>query len=348
MVLGCCHLDPAVDIRGVILNRVSGARHAAVVRQAVENYCKLPVFGTIPRMKDLPLTERYLGLIPPQEHGSIVSTIDKIGKIAEDYLDLPGLIEVAKSASPWGIDSFPDIPAVNEINREAVKIGIIRDTAFQFYYQENLEALTDAGAEIVWINALYDRNLPDIDCLYIGGGFPETQVKTLSGNKIFRRSLKNAAENGLPIYAECGGFMYLGETLTVDDHCYPMVGALPVQFGMEKRPQGHGYTELEVDTGNPFFAPGTRLCGHEFHYSRILSIKQEENRTAYRVIRGTGMEGKRDGMIRKNILAGFTHLHALGTPEWAEALITAGRRWKAARQTNATYSPQKIIGSARL
>jgi cobyrinic acid a,c-diamide synthase len=222
-----------------------------------------------------------------------------------------------------------------------VKIGIIQDTAFQFYYQENLEALTDAGAQIVWINALTDRNMPDVDCLYIGGGFPETQVKSLSANKMFRRSLKNAAENGLPIYAECGGFMYLGESLTVDNQCYPMVGALPIKFDMEKRPQGHGYTVLEVDKENPFFPIGTKMTGHEFHYCRIIARGKDESHTACRVLRGTGMDGRRDGLCRKNILAGFTHLHALGTPEWAYALIGKARQYHYARQNQITCPPSK-------
>ncbi|MDD5167265.1 MAG: cobyrinate a,c-diamide synthase [Syntrophales bacterium] len=332
MVLGCLHLDPDVDIRGVILSRVSGARHAAIIRQSVEDYCNLPVFGTIPRMKDLPLSERHLGLIPPQEHGGTQAAMEKIGAIARDCLDLEGLIRVAQSAAPWGIDAFPHIPTVSRSGRDSIKVGIIRDTAFQFYYHENVEALMDAGANVVFINALKDEVLPDMDCLYIGGGFPETQVKGLSENEGFRHSLKEAAESGLPIYAECGGFMYLGDSLTVGGQTYPMVGALPVSFGMEKRPQGHGYTVLEVDRENPFFPVGTRLRGHEFHYSRILSGQDEEVHTAYQVLRGTGMGEGRDGMLRKNILAGYTHLHALGTPEWAETLIMAGRRWRAERQ----------------
>jgi len=348
MILGCRHLDPAVDIRGVILNRVSGARHAAIIRQAVENYCNVPVFGTIPRMKDLPLTERHLGLIPPQEQGGIQTALEKIGAIAEDCLDLEKLVKIAESAPSWQIDAFPAIPAVSKSGRESVKVGIIRDTAFQFYYHENVEALADAGAYIVPINALEDKSLPDIDCLYIGGGFPETQVKGLSENEGFRHSLKEAAENGLPIYAECGGFMYLGESLTVGDHCYPMVGALSIRFGMEKRPQGHGYTMLEVDRENPFFSVGTKLRGHEFHYSRILSQQEEGDKTAYRVVRGTGMDRRRDGIIRKNILAGFTHLHALGTPEWADALIMAGQRWRVDRQADATYSPLKKGDAGKL
>ena len=127
--------------------------------------------------------------------------------------------------------------------------------------------------------------------------------------------------------------MYLGESLTVGEHCYPMVGALPITFGMERRPQGHGYTAIEVDRENPFFPVGVRLRGHEFHYSRIISVPGGTDRTAYRVLKGTGLDGARDGMFRKNILAGFTHLHALGAPEWAKAIVDKAKQYRAARKS---------------
>jgi cobyrinic acid a,c-diamide synthase len=334
MVLGCLRLDPAVDIRGVILNRVNGNRHAAVIRQSVEEYVGLPVYGTVPRMKDIPFTQRHLGLIPPQEQDRIGLSLEKAGAIAEDCLDISGLLSVAESASPWRVDAFPNPAGSDQRGEEAVTIGVIKDAAFQFYYAENIEALIDRGAKIILISALDDRTLPPVDTLYIGGGFPETQAGLLTENDAFRLSLRAAAEDGLPIYAECGGFIYLGESLTVGDECYPMVGALPVAFGMEKRPQGHGYTTLAVDRENPFFAVGTRINGHEFHYGRIISGRVEETHTACRVLRGAGMDGQRDGLCRKNILAAFTHVHALGTPEWAEAIIGTARRYRKARQNH--------------
>ncbi len=340
MVLGCQILDPAVDIRGVILSRVNGSRHAAVIRQSIEESCHLPVYGTVPRMTDLPFTDRHLGLIPPQEHDRIQRALDRAGVIAEDHLDIPGLLRIAESASPWGIDAFPHQATSGKTGEKPVRIGVIKDAAFQFYYSENIEALIDCGAQIVQISALDEKILPDVDALYIGGGFPETQARQLAQNEAFRRSLRTEAEAGLPIYAECGGFIYLGESLTIGDEHYPMVGALPVTFGMEKRPQGHGYITLAVDRENPFFPVGTKISGHEFHYCRILSM-QEEGHTAYRVLRGTGMDGQRDGLCRKNILAGFTHLHTLGTPQWAEAMVGKARQYRAARQNEAAYSPLK-------
>ena len=337
MVLGCQTLDPEVNIRGAILNRVGGKRHAAMAQRSVEEYCHIPVLGVVPRMEHLPFPERHLGLIPPQEHDRARRALDAAGDIAEGFLDMEGLIRVAHDAPPWCVEAVRDVAPARKTAPETVSIGVIRDAAFQFYYYENIEALAESGAEVVEINALEGKTLPEVDALYIGGGFPETQAERLSRNAGFRRSLREAAEKGLPIYAECGGFMYLGESLTVGDVSYPMVGALPVTFGMEKRPQGHGYTVLEVDGENPFYPLGTRLNGHEFHYCRILSRKEGAERTAFHVRRGTGMDGKREGMTRKNILAGFTHVHALGTPQWAPALIDAAGRYHAQKQAKPPF-----------
>lgn len=339
MVLGCRNLDTEVDIRGVILSRVGGSRHAGVIKQAIEDYCHLPVFGTVPRIKDLPFTERHMGLIPPQEHSSIEMALSRAGAIAEDYLDIEALIEVADSASPWRVDAFPHFTSSNKPGHGPVKIGVIKDAAFQFYYDENIEALIDRGVKILEISALQEKGLPAVDALYIGGGFPETQARQLADNESFRSSLRKAAQDGLPIYAECGGFVYLGESLTIGDTVYPMVGALPVAFGIEKRPQGHGYTTLVVDRENPFFPVGTKISGHEFHYCRILTQREYDGDTAYKVLRGTGMDGRRDGLCRENILAGFTHLHALGTPEWAEALIHAAKQYRSTKQHETACLP---------
>ncbi len=330
MVLGCQRIDPDVDVRGVILNRVGGDRHAAVVRRSVEAICRLPVLGIVPRLEEarFPFQERHLGLIPPQEDELVQGTLTTAGSLAEKYLDLEGLVGIAQSAPPWEMPPPRAAAPGRQAVKDPVKIGVIRDRAFQFYYHENIEALADGGARIIEISALADEKLPGLDALYIGGGFPETQVKGLAENQGFRRSLREAVENGLPVYAECGGSIYLGESLRVGDACYPMVGALPVSFGLEKRPQGHGYTVLEVEQDNPFFPVGTVLRGHEFHYCRVLSTGPGGEQTAFRVKKGTGLGDSRDGLIRHHVLAGFTHLHALGTPLWAPALIGAARRYR--------------------
>jgi len=345
MVLGCRHFDRSVDIRGVILNRVAGSRHAAVVRKSIEDYCGIPVLGTVPRIADIPFSERHLGLIPPQEHDRVRLALGKAAEIAGDCLDLEGLTQVAESAAFWEDHAFPGLQPADKADHEQVTIGVIRDRAFQFYYPENIEALADSGARVIEISAISEEKLPPVDALYIGGGFPETQAELLAQNEAFRRSLRDAAEQGLPIYAECGGFMYLGESLTVGDRHYPMVGFLPITFGMEKRPQGHGYTVLDVERENPFFPVGTGLKGHEFHYSRILSRKEGEGHLAFRVKRGIGIDGKRDGLCRKNVLASFTHLHALGTPQWAGGLVEKARQYGAGRRKRDTLLSSPDLAS---
>jgi len=346
MVLGCKTLDPDVDIRGVILSRVNGSRHASVIRQSIEEYAGLPVYGIVPRLPDLPFVQRHMGLIPPEESIRLHQALEKAGTIASDYLDISGLLGVARSASPWSIDAFPNSTSSCKTGEEPVTIGVIKDTAFQFYYQENIEALTDRGAKVVMISALDEQVLPPVDALYIGGGFPETHAGRLAANESFRLSMKDAAERGLPIYAECGGFIYLGESLTIGDHHYPMVGALPVAFCMERRPQGHGYTTLAVDRENPFFPIGTTITGHEFHYCRILSQHDDETHTAFHVLKGTGLGGQREGLCRKNILAGFTHLHALGTPEWAGALMDRALEYRQTRLNQPTAFVRSRLDAA--
>jgi cobyrinic acid a,c-diamide synthase len=211
---------------------------------------------------------------------------------------------------------------------EPVTIGLIRDSAFQFYYPENLEALEQHGARLLELSALDDPLLPpDLDALYIGGGFPETHARALAENLSFRNAVKAAAQAGLPIYAECGGLMYLGESIQVQGEKFPMVGLFPHNFVMGKKPRGHGYTVLEVARDNPFFPPGTRLKGHEFHYSRIVPDPGPDTPMAFRVTRGAGIGGQREGLIFQNVLATYTHLHALGSPQWAPSLVNRAREY---------------------
>jgi cobyrinic acid a,c-diamide synthase len=331
MILGCQLLDPDVEIKGVILNRVARSRHEKILRISIEQSCSLPVLGAVPRMEDCPFPERHLGLTPPQEHLGVQRALGWALEIAEKYLDLDRLWEIAGKASPFLSPTEEVKPPARPPKKIAVQstIGVVKDSAFQFYYPENLQGLSDAGARVVGVSAIQERELPPVDALYIGGGFPETHAQPLAENVSFRNSLREAVENGLPVYAECGGFMYLGENLTIDGRNYPMVGALPVAFRMEKRPQGHGYTLLEVEKENPFFAVGRILKGHEFHYSRILWLREDEAYLAYRVKRGVGIDGARDGLCRKNVLATYSHLHALGTEGWADALVGKAMLYRA-------------------
>ncbi len=330
IVLGCQQLDPLVPIRGVVLNRTAGPRHESTVRGAIEQACDLPVLGAVPRINKPLFPERHLGLVPPEEHSRLTDAIQQAATLAADHLDLDAIRNIARQAPPLGLDAEP-AAAPSEHRSETVRIGVFRDAAFAFYYPENLEAIARAGARLIDISPMGDAGLPEVDGLYIGGGFPEMMAPTLAANSGFRESLRRAIENGLPVYAECGGAVYLGEKLVVGQDQYPMVATLPVVFALHAKPQGHGYVELETVRANPFFPVGDALRGHEFHYTCVQSSIGDDLDFAFRVRRGRGFDGSRDGLCHRNVLASYTHVHALGTESWAPAIVAAATRFRIER-----------------
>ena len=331
VVLGCRNYDREVEIGGVILNNVSPGRHETVIRKAIEQSSGIPVVGAVPRLRKGEFPERHMGLTPFQEHPDRERAIQSSASVAERYLDLGALWEIANSRT-----DVIDAPAVSSCcHRPAVDppiIGVIRDSAFQFYYPDNLEALEQEGARIQLVNALTDASLPDLDALYIGGGFPETQAAELAANRSFSRSIRAAAENGLPIYAECGGLIYLGRSLTVGEAIYPMTAVLQADFILEKKPQAHGYTVLETVAENTFLDKGAIIRGHEFHYSRVVDLDHLPP-MAYRVTRGGGINGTGDGLAYKNVLGVYTHLHALATPQWAKGMVKKALEYRKQKQS---------------
>lgn len=331
VVSGCNQFDPDVVIKGVILNRVAGPRHEAILRKSIEHFCGIPVVGAVPKLGGQNFPERHMGLVPTPEHSLATEAVTEISEIAEKYLDLEILLQIAKETrgdtfsksnheihqSMGPEDSTTD--ATTTADRP--KIGIIKDSAFQFYYPENIDALRKCGADTVFISPLDSRSLPSIDALYIGGGFPETHAEELAGNRSFKSELKELAEDGLPIYAECGGLMYLAKKLVLKGSAYPMADVLPLTLDLSPRPQGHGYTIVQVDKRNPYFEVGMEVKGHEFHYSRVLEWHGSDEDLVFAMKRGSGVIHQRDGIVYKNVLATYTHLHALGTPIWAKALV---------------------------
>jgi cobyrinic acid a,c-diamide synthase len=322
MVLGCQHFDPEVAIRGVILNRIGGTRHESIIRSAIEDRCGAAVLGAIPKIKGGVFPERHMGLVPPREHAGAARAVEEAARIVDRYVDVDRLWEIAEKApdlcygEPCLRAGEPSLCSAGQ-----PRIGFIRDSAFWFYYRDNLEALEASGASLVECSALKDGEIPDVDALYIGGGFPETHAETLAANEGFRKSLKEAVEEGLPVYAECGGLMYLGKELVVEGNAFPMAGVFPFTSVLDGTPQGHGYTILKVDTPNPYFPADEILCGHEFHYSRIPDWAGEGFSFVFDVKRGRGIQGRRDGLCYKNVLATYSHLHALGARGWAKALF---------------------------
>jgi cobyrinic acid a,c-diamide synthase len=327
LVLGCQKMDPQLKIKGIILNQIAGNRHASIIRSSIEQNCRIPILGEIPKLKDLPFPERHLGLVPPPEHHKRAEALKFCTEIGEKYLDLDCLWEVASKAPHLKISRYKEV-ACKKKSTSLVRIGVIKDSAFQFYYPENLEELERKGGEIVEINALQDKALPSVDGLYIGGGFPETNIEGLAANTNFRRSLQQAVEDGLPVYAECGGAMYLGKSVHVQNKFFPMVGIFPVVFNVDEKPWGHGYTILKSDAPNPFFKSGSVIRGHEFHYSKVEDWKEDQISLAFKVERGFGFNGKRDGLCYKNVLSTYTHIHALGEKRWASALVKKAELYK--------------------
>jgi len=314
-------------IAGVVLNCVASKRHEKVVREAIEQACGIPVVGAIPKLRSEALPQRHLGLVTPEDHPAVAQLPAALDEVAT-YLDLARIKQIATE-----VDALPEVlqPAPAVTAESAVRIAVIRDAAFSFYYEDNLEALRQAGADLEFVAALRDSALPrDVDGVYIGGGFPEVHAAALEVNALFRQSLAAAAAAGLPIYAECGGLMLLSRAIRWDGKRHAMAGVLPFEVEVGSAPQGHGYVEMTVDRENPFYPAGTVLRGHEFHYSRV-ALASDAPQTACVVRRGTGVRDKRDGVIANNVWASYTHVHAKGTPEWAKGIMAAARRFRERR-----------------
>jgi cobyrinic acid a,c-diamide synthase len=325
MVLGCQRLDPEVNIAGVILNQVAGKRHELVLRESIEKTCRVPVLGVVPKQIRNFFPERHLGLVPPDEAEGLREALSLGASEIARRLDIEALWKLASSAPPLVCPSGLMEDSGRDLGpgaAKAVKIGIIRDSAFQFYYPENLEALEGRGASLVWISSLVNARLPEVDALYIGGGFPETHLEKLASNDLFRDSVKAAIEAGLPVYAECGGLMFLCRAIRHRGILYPMVGVFPYEITLGTRPQGHGYTVMECVSPNPFFPEGTVFRGHEFHYSAVADPPDPRRYPfVFRLKKGHGVAAGWDGLRHKNVLALYSHLHAAGSETWADAVI---------------------------
>lgn len=326
MVMGFQHFDPEVNIAGVILNHVARSRHRKMLEDCIRDYCGLPVLGVVPKNSGIRIPNRHLGLIPASENEELARLFQTATGLIMENMDLDAIMALANGAPPLTMDD--GLPPVEE-GSPSVTIGVVRDQVFSFYYPENLEALVQAGARLEFINSLHDEGLPDVDALLIGGGFPEEYGQALNMNKSFMESVREKAEAGLPIYAECGGMTFLGRSICVDGVRYPMVGLLPFDGVKEEKPVGHGYTLLEVAQPNPLVSLGTVVRGHEFFHTRMVNLELPPGTgLVYRVRRGHGIDGQHDGLLYKNVFASYNHLHALGAKEWAANFVALARWYK--------------------
>jgi cobyrinic acid a,c-diamide synthase len=341
LVQGYQHFEPETYIAGVILNNVARGRHQAVMTQAIEQYCGIPVVGALPRAESLAIPDRHLGLVPRAENEALLAAVAATRDAVSAHFDLERVLEI--SNVKFQISKVALAPTYPPATRPVVRIGVVRDRVFTFYYPENLEALQAAGSKLVFVDSLQDVHLPPVDALYIGGGFPEVFAARLEANVSLRADIRAAIEDGLPVYAECGGLMYLSRSIRwgKKNTRGEMVGALACDIQMTERPQGHGYVTLEVVEHNPFFPLGVELRGHEFHNSR-LELAGLGAHCAFRVTRGHGLDGQRDGLVYKNVLATYTHLHALSTPEWAPALVAKAIEYRLGTGRTLTGLPEEV------
>ena len=312
LVMGYRVFGPDVHIAGVILNKVAGPRHEGKLREALERYSDVPVLGAIQRDASLLAPERHLGLIPPDEAGEGTARICQLADIVEQNVDLDRVIELAQMALP-----VRPVIALIEAQRKDIRIAVARDTAFGFYYPDDLEALEACGAELVFFSPLSDPHFPPADGLFLGGGFPETHMAMLAANVSLKQDISIAIAGGLPTYAECGGLMYLTNSISWQGEMAAMTGVIDADTVMCDRPQGRGIVRLEETGSSPWgLATGTAFQAHEFHFARLENLIPS-TRFAYKVLRGAGLGNGYDGIVQGNLLANFSHLRSTENNTWA-------------------------------
>lgn len=339
VVLGFKALDSNVRIEGVILNKVKGDRHYRKAKEAVEKLADVPVVGGIPREDRIVVEERHLGLVPALEKDKIRENIDLWGNIAEEYLDLDALKEIMNSSSnsnvkdnyQLSIESIEDdfnkdsnnslsLDVTNDAKpgelwktgqKEKLKIGVAMDEIFSFYYIENLEALEDNNAKIIKFSPYKDEEIPDVDGLYVGGGYPEVFKEDLSNNKSMLKSINDFHNDNRPIYGECGGLIYLSKSIDGLD----MVNAIPYSSEMTSRVQGLNYVVSRSNQDNLISCIGDIFRAHEFHYTRLNA--DSNTNFVFDILRGRGTYNNLDGISVKNTLANYIHIHACSCPNFA-------------------------------
>lgn len=313
--------DPDITIAGVIFNCVGGARHARKLREAVEHYTDIAVLGAVQNNSEMEIEERHLGLMPSNESQVAAQQIQRIAELVRDQVDLTALRGIAAQADSLMPNAQFDAAHLGGAGRQ-VRIGVCQDPAFGFYYPGDLQALQQAGAELVSVNTLKDATLPALDGLFIGGGFPETHMQQLAANHSMREAIRQAIEQGLPTYAECGGLMYLSRSLFWNGEQAAMVGVIPADAVMHDKPQGRGLVRLQETAEMPWAGGDINhvIQAHEFHYSGLENFAQQ-GRFAYRILRGTGIDGKHDGWIYRNLLASYTHMRDTSQYRWARRFV---------------------------
>jgi cobyrinic acid a,c-diamide synthase len=291
------------------------------LRSVLDHYTDVPVIGAVHKDIALDIDERHLGLMPCNEAEQVSRKIDSLRDAIESQVDLSQLLDLTKDA--------PELPArthvadITPISEPDIRVGIIQDEAFGFYYPSDLDAFAEHGVTLVPVDSLKDVQLPEIDGLFIGGGFPEERMELLSSNHALRASIASAINQGLPTYAECGGLMYLCRNLIWNEKHTEMVGVIPADAVMYEKPQGRGYVRLQERDNHLWPKMGdepSEINAHEFHYSRLENISAPLE-FAYNMNRGMGIDGKHDGIMYKNLLANYTHLRDTERYHWIKRFV---------------------------
>lgn len=334
VVLGFERFDPELELAGVIFNRVAGETHYRWLKDSVAGSCRAIPLGFLPRRDSLRLPERHLGLVTAREQGLSRAFLDELVKAIEESVDLDRLRSLARSSIPR--ETSANSAMVGQSPRRKLpgseikaRIGVAYDRAFQFYYPANFDLLRAAGVALVFWSPLEDPDLPEVDALYIGGGYPEVHARQLGENSSMLKAVKEFAGSGRPIYAECGGLMYLAEALEDEDgNLHPMVGLLPTTVRMKPKRLTLGYAEVEVIRETPLAPRGTVIRGHEFHASHIEEVPASIPR-AYRVQMRRDEAPRPEGYLVGNALMSYVHLHFGSKPAVANHLVASclgGRR----------------------
>lgn len=323
LILGYQAFDRDIRIAGVILNNLGGSRHESKLRAVIEHYTDVEVIGAVQHDVSMQIAERHLGLVPANEQDAARERILQVGERIAQQVDLQRLLAIADSADVIDVPLPIDIP----VSADSVRIGIAHDQAFGFYYSEDLDSLRAAKVELVGIDTLQAKSLPEIDGLIIGGGFPEMLMQELEANTPLRAAIRAAVENGLPTYAECGGLMYLSRRLTWQGQTREMVGVVPGDTVMHARPVGRGYAQL-LPTGDDSWQESAPIAAHEFHYSSLENLPAD-SMYAYQVKRGHGIDGQHDGYQAYNLLASYVHRRGTGAQGWIAPFLKQVRAHKA-------------------
>jgi len=286
-------------ISGIILNKIGSKKHETLCRHALKNL-NIPIIGVIPRNSGNTLESRHLGLIPVTEQKQLQKKIKQVSKEIADYLDFEKIIKICKN-----VKQLPKIKP-QKFKKTKISIAVALDSSFNFYYHDNIEALRREGAKIKFFSPISDKKIPNCDCIYIGGGFPEILGKKLSQNNTMKKSIKQAAEDGTSIYAECGGLMYLTKSIKHQNKKYNMIGLFDAETEMTKK-MTLNYTDGRI-TSNCLISPPRNFHAHEFHYSKITNISKDI-KLLYDLKIGEGISSKKDGFSEYNVVASYCHLY---------------------------------------